>query len=297
MAGTRRAGRMLGNLQISRALELTMSFDPQMFFPHISKDEWLPYREWLVPRAMDPQTGDLLLPCQSYIVRTSLHTILIDSCVGNDKERTNRPAWHQKSDSTYLDALAANGLAPEDIDYVMCTHLHGDHVGWNTRLVNGEWVPTFPNAKYIFSEKEFDQWKNVGHEKFTDHPLVDSVLPIVAAGRAQLVSSDFALDDEVWLEPSPGHTPDHFSVRLKSQGANAVMTGDMMHSPIQCVHPEWIPWPDWDPEQAIATRRSCLETWADTDMLVCTAHFPLPSAGRIGSDAGAWRFEYDEHDW
>ncbi len=291
------ASRALGAITISRAVELTMEFDPLFFFPQTSQSDWKELEPILKPHAMHPDTGQLLLPCQSYIVRTSHHTILIDSCIGNHKERTNRPAWHQKTDNDYMLALSANGLAPEDIDYVMCTHLHGDHVGWNTRLVDGHWVPTFPNARYIFSEKEVDSWQNQGHEKFSDAPLVDSVLPVIAAGQADLVASDFALDDEVWLEPTPGHTPDHFAVRLSSGSENAVMIGDMMHTPAQCRHPGWVAWPDWDPEQAIATRRGFMEKHADTDMLVCTAHFPLPSAGQIVSDGDAFRFVNDDQDW
>lgn len=291
------ASRALGAITISRAVELVMEFDPLMFFPETNQSDWAKLESTLMPHAMHPQSGKLLLPCQSYIVRTSHHTILIDACIGNHKDRSNRPAWHQKTDNDYMLALAAHGLAPEDIDYVMCTHLHGDHVGWNTQLVDGHWVPTFPNARYIFSEKEVNTWQNTGHEKFSDAPLVDSVLPVIAAGQADLVASDFALDDEVWLEPTPGHTPDHFAVRLSSGNENAVMIGDMMHTPAQCQYPHWVAWPDWDPEQAIATRRGFMEQHADTDMLVCTAHFPLPSAGRIVSAGDAFRFVNDGAEW
>jgi len=289
------SSRNLGEIKISRAVELVMEFDPLVFFPATTADDWRPHESWLKPNGMHPETGHLLLPCQSYIVQTRHHTILIDSCIGNHKDRSHRPAWHQKTDDHYMRALADHGLTPEDIDYVMCTHLHGDHVGWNTRLVDGHWVPTFPNARYIFSEKEVNFWKDEGHEKFSDGPLVDSVLPVIAAGQADLVTSDFALDDEVWLEPTPGHTPDHFAVRLSSGNANAVMIGDMMHTPAQCMHPDWVAWPDFDADQAIASRRALMETHADTDMLVCTAHFPLPSAGRIESAGDAFRFVND--DW
>jgi glyoxylase-like metal-dependent hydrolase (beta-lactamase superfamily II) len=178
----------------------------------------------------------------------------------------------------------------------MCTHLHADHVGWNTRREDGRWVPTFPRARYVFSKKEADAWEK-GVDPFPRDAYEDSVLPVIAAGRADLVTSDFALDDEVWLEPSPGHTPDHFSVRLASGGANAVMCGDMMHSPVQCLHPEWRPWPDYDPALAARTRREFLERYCETDTLVCTAHFPLPSAGRIVRDGKAFRFVPDDEEW
>jgi glyoxylase-like metal-dependent hydrolase (beta-lactamase superfamily II) len=288
-------GRQLGGLTLARAVEMVMPFDRQGFFPETTPDQWAPYEGWLKPKAMDPATRAMLFTVQSYVVRTSHHTILIDSCVGNHKERANRPLWHRKTDDAYLRALAALGLAPEDIDYVLCTHLHADHVGWNTRLEGGRWVPTFPNARYVFTRKELEAWQG-GHPKFTRHPLEDSVLPVIAAGKADLVDHDFALDDEVWLEPSPGHTPDHVAICLASQGRNAVMCGDLMHSPVQCLHPEWTVWPDWDAAQAKATRRVFLERHADTDTLVCTAHFPLPSAGRIVVEGDAFRFRA-EADW
>jgi len=283
-------GRQLGDLILARAVEMVMPFDRKAFFPDTAPEAWAPHESWLKPEAMDPETGDVLFTVQSFVVRTSHHTILIDTCVGNHKERATRPLWHQKTDDTYMQALAGLGLAVGDIDYVMCTHLHSDHVGWNTRLEDGHWVPTFPNARYVFSKKELEAWER-GHEKFTRHALDDSVLPVIAAGKVDLVSNDFALDDEVWLEPSPGHTPDHVSIRLASNGQNAVMSGDLMHSPVQCLHPEWTAWPDWNAEQAKRTRRAFLERYAETDTLVCPAHFPLPSAGHIVPEGAAFRFK------
>ena len=289
--------RQVGNLQVMRALEMIMPFDRQAFFPETTESDWAPHRHWLEPQALDPLTDALQFPMQSYVVRTTHHTILIDSCVGNDKERPNRQAWHLKKDDAYMRALAALGIAPEDIDFVMCTHLHTDHIGWNTRLEEGRWVPTFPNARYVFSEKELAAWRDEGHEKFSRTPYEDSVLPIVEAGRAELVTNDYALDDEVWLEPTPGHTPDHVAVALASNGARAIMCGDLVHSPVQCLHPEWVPWPDWDAELAKCTRRAFLDRYCETDTLICSAHFPLPSAGRIVRAGDAFRFEYDERSW
>jgi glyoxylase-like metal-dependent hydrolase (beta-lactamase superfamily II) len=291
-------GRRIGNLTITRALELHTSFDRFMFFPQSTKADWAEHLSWLTAcGAVDAGSLDLVFPMQSYVLRTSHHTILLDTCVGNHKERPNRPAWHQKTDTTYIDALAAHGLAPKDIDYVMCTHMHGDHVGWNTRLVDGRWVPTFPNARYVFSRKELEVWRDQGHPNFSRQPLEDSVLPVVEAGQAELVDNDFALDDEVWLEPSPGHTPDHVSVKMASAGHEAVMCGDLMHSPIQCLYPEWDAWPDFDPALAKITRRRFLERYCDTATFVCTAHFPLPSVGRVISRGGTFGFEYEDAGW
>ena len=178
----------------------------------------------------------------------------------------------------------------------MCTHLHPDHVGWNTKLLDGRWVPTFPNAEYVFSRKEFDYWKEFNERRPLDH-LIDSVLPIEAAGQAKLVANDHAVDDSVWLESTPGHSPDHFSVCLSSAGRDAVFTGDMIHSPIQTYHPEWAARPDYKKDIAGATRRAFLEKYCDSGALICTMHFPLPSAGLIVPDGNAFRFKYEEKYW
>ena len=188
------------------------------------------------PHAMDPETGNLTLIMQAYLVRTRHHNILVDTCVGDQKPRPSRANWHMQSRGTVPANLAAAGIHPEQIDYVFCTHMHVDHVGWNTRLHDGRWVPMFPNAKYIFSKQEWHFWEALPRDERTAH-IVDSVLPIVEAGQAVLVEHDYALNDEVWLEPTPGHTPDHVSVRLASNGAQAVITGDMIHSPVQCLEP------------------------------------------------------------
>jgi len=286
----------LGGMTIGRMLEQTTPFDAFGFFPETTEDDWAPHRAWLTPEAMDPGSGELLFPMQSYLVRTRHHTIVVDTCIGNHKHRPARPLWHLKEDDRWMSALAGHGVAVDDVDFVMCTHLHPDHVGWNTRLDDGRWVPTFPNARYVFSKREADAW-HAGVEGFSRDQYEDSVLPVIAAGQAELVADDHALDDEVWLEPTPGHTPGHVAIRLASGGASAVMSGDLMHSPVQCLHPEWVARPDYDKVEGCRTRRAFLERYCDTDTLVCTAHFPLPSAGRIVPDGDAFRFVADGRDW
>ena len=288
--------RAIGNLQIARVMELVQDFPAREFFPDTTAQDWAPHRDWMIADGALTADDNILLPMQSYVVRTSHHTILLDTCIGNHKERPARPAWHQKTDSTYLDNLAALDLSPADIDYVMCTHLHHDHVGWNTRLVDGRWVPTFPNARYLMSKKELDIFRE--HDDPAASPsLNDSVLPVVESGQAELISSDYALDDEVWLESTPGHTPDHFAVRLASAGQHAVVGGDLMHSPVQCMHPEWRARPDFDPQLARETRRSFMQTHAELGSLVCMMHFPLPSAGHFQAKGDAFRFVYDDQKW
>ena len=185
-----------------------------------------------------------------------------------------------KTDFTYLRGLASAGFSPDDIDFVMCTHLHVDHVGWNTRMENGRWVPTFPKARYVFAKQEFDYWTEQ-NAKAPVPPFVDSVLPVVEARRHEVVGNDHQIGDHVRILPTPGHTPGHVAFTLGRGKDDAVFSGDLMHSPIQTLYPEMSVKFDVDPTAAATTRRSFLERYCDTDTLCCTAHFPSPSVGKI----------------
>jgi glyoxylase-like metal-dependent hydrolase (beta-lactamase superfamily II) len=271
----------LGEITITPIVEQQQPlFDIFEFFPAITPELLEENRSWLEPAALDPATRKLVLCVQSYLVRTPHHTILVDSCVGNDKPRPQRPFWHLMKGESFMRGLAAAGASPADIDFVMCTHLHVDHVGWNTRLENGRWMPTFPKARYLFSERELAYWTAL-HAKDPIACIADSVLPILDAKQADLVRSDHALNDHVRLLPTPGHTPDHFAVVIGSGRDDAVITGDLIHSPIQARYPEISYRADFDPKQSAATRRSFLERYCDTGTLCCTAHFPQPSSCRI----------------
>ena len=289
--------RRLGDITIARIVEREEpAFTVSQLLPDATPETLAPYRHWLEPKALDPASGLLILPIQSYVVRTRRHNILIDGCMGEDKTCRWQMRWHKMRDLRFLNDLAALGLAPDDIDFVMCTHLHGDHVGWNTRLVNGRWVPTFPNARYVISRRELAHWEEYNKTASADayeECIDESVLPVVAAGQALLVKEDHALDDEVWLEPLPGHTPGHFGVRLRSNGAEAIMIGDLMHSPVQCAEPDWRGGSDADPALGRQVRRRFLESHAETDRLVMTAHFPSPSIGHIRRQGRTYRFDYD----
>ncbi|MGJ4930430.1 MBL fold metallo-hydrolase [Bradyrhizobium sp. HKCCYLS2038] len=265
---------------IQRIIEQETTFLPaREMFPDLTSEMLAAERNALqAAKALDAQ--DTLILCfQSYVVKTPHHTILIDSCIGNDKPRA-RPVWNMKTDDTYARALAAAGISVGDIDVVMCTHLHTDHVGWNTRLDNGRWVPTFPKARYVFAQAEYDYW--VAQNAKSEVPaFADSVLPVVAAQRADIVSNAFVIGDHVRLLPTPGHTPGHVAVVIGKGKDDAVFSGDLMHTPLQLAYPELSPKFDVDPKQAAATRRAFLERYCDTATLCCTAHFPSPSVGRI----------------
>ena len=271
----------VGDLTIHRIIEQETTFLPALdMFPALTPELLAENRAWLRQAGALDDADVLILCFQSYVVKTPHHTILVDSCIGNDKPRPLRPKWNMKTDDTYLRGLAAAGVSVTDIDYVMCTHLHVDHVGWNTRLDNGRWGPTFPNARYIFARGEFDYW-TAQNAKAEVPPFVDSVLPVVAADRAEIVAHDFAIGDHARILPTPGHTPGHVAFSFGKGKDDAVFSGDLMHSPLQTRHPELSVKFDVDQAQAAATRRAFLERYCDTETLCCTAHFPSPSTGQI----------------
>ncbi len=253
----------IGNIRVTRILEMCDPLrTPYELFPDCNEEALRPHLHWLVPKAIDPTTGRLLLPIQCYLVRTSRHTILVDSCVGNNKTCSYFQHWQGRNDGTFLEKLKKAGVSVEQIDYVLCTHLHFDHCGWNTRLLDGRWVPTFPNGRYIIARREFEAAQlTAGDPEVRTYE--DNVLPIVEAGRAVFVDMDHALDDEVWLEPTPGHTAGHVAIRIRSQGTEAVFCGDLMHWPMQCIYPDWNILIDVDQEQARRTRWAFLEASAD----------------------------------
>ena len=280
----------LGNLTIHRVVEQEGPFfEVLKFFPALTKELLEENRAWLQPRFLDP--GDQLMLCiQSYLVQTPHHNILVDTCVGNHKPRPTRPFWHMMKSDRFEKNLAATGLGIGDIDFVMCTHLHTDHVGWNTRLDNGRWVPTFPKARYVFADRELAYWTKRQKDDAAAVPWVtDSVLPIVAANRADIVKSAHAFNDLVTLIPTPGHSIDHYSLLVGKPGADAVITGDMIHSPLQARYPELGMMSDYDSKQAGVSRRDLFGRFCDTSTLMCTAHFPSPSTGRVVR----WRDAFD----
>jgi glyoxylase-like metal-dependent hydrolase (beta-lactamase superfamily II) len=222
------------------------------------------------------------------VVESKGRKLVVDTCVGNDKDRQMVPAWH-KMQGPFLSDLAAAGYPRESIDRVLCTHLHVDHVGWNTMWVNDRWVPTFPNARYLIGRREWEHW-SVAQDPDFRGPVEDSVRPIIDAGLADFVEPDHRVTEEVWLEPTPGHTPGHVSVRISSRGEDAVITGDLMHHPVQCSHPHWASRFDSDPDEARKTRREFLGRYSDRPVLVFGTHFATPSAGRIVRNGDTWRF-------
>ncbi len=284
----------IGEVEISRIPEFELPmFEPSFLYPTLAPETLDRHRPWLAPRHLDPATGRLVISVHAFVVRTRRRTILVDACGGNDKNRPGRPHFHMQH-RPWLERLAAAGFRPQDIDFVLCTHLHGDHVGWNTRLIEGRWVPTFPRARYIIARAEWDHWRDETRRNPGDTQYEDSVLPVVESGQAEFVASDYAFDDEVWIEPTPGHTPGHIAVRVRSGDEEAVLTGDLMHTALQCAEPEISSRFCVDPAQSARSRRALLERFADRCVLVMPAHFPTPSVGTLIGEGNAFRFRYAE---
>jgi glyoxylase-like metal-dependent hydrolase (beta-lactamase superfamily II) len=276
----------LGRIELSQVIETLTPTSPRFLFPGITPEDFAPYLPWLAPHFYTPADDRFPMSIQTFIVRTAHHTIVVDTCVGNDKKRDN-PLWHLQQ-RPFLAQLKAAGVTPEQVDFVLCTHLHVDHVGWNTRLVNGRWEPTFPNARYVFNRSECDFWSQASGEEQAE-TFRDSVLPILEAGRAVLVEGEHEITSGVVLEPTPGHTPGHCSVHLGSRGAEAVITGDLMHHPLQLLQPERCSRFAWDPALARTTRRAFLERYAERDVRIVGTHFAPPTHGRVVGHQDAFR--------
>jgi glyoxylase-like metal-dependent hydrolase (beta-lactamase superfamily II) len=275
----------IGGVEIGRAFDsFILGETMQAWFPDFNRDAVKPHEHWLCPAHYDPESGHFPLPVHSWLARIGGANVLIDTCLGNDKLRPGLPEGHRLA-TRYLERLADVGLSPDDIDYVLCTHLHVDHIGWNTRLKNGRWVPTFPNARYVFSRAEYEAAKKAvsdpASRPFERQMFEDSIHPVAEAGKACLVDGMHELLDHLTLRPAPGHSPGHLRIELRSQGAVGVFAGDLLHSPIQVPLWEWSTRVCWDGKMAAATRRDLLEFCASENALLMPGHFEAPHVGRI----------------
>lgn len=279
----------LGDIRIDRVVEFDqLSMPTTAMLPDSTEPDIAKHRAWMGPHLLDAQ-GEMRMHIQTYLIHTPEHTILVDTGVGNHKPRPQRPAWDQYQ-GTYLDDLGRLGVRPEAVDVVICTHLHIDHVGWNTQFIEGKWVPTFPNAAYLFVGDEWEYWRSQhDSDAEANAPIGDSVWPVVEAGLVQLIDSNHVISDTLRFEPSPGHTPGHACLRLHTSAGDVVFAGDLMHRPVQVAEPQWSSMFCVDPVQSRATRQAFMEQHADTGQLIIVAHFPEP--GRIVRGGNSFRFE------
>ena len=243
----------------------------------------------------DPEASFMTFSVHSWVIEIDGKRILIDTCCGNHKDRA-LPEVHQL-DTDYLGNLRRAGFEPGDIDMVMCTHLHFDHVGWNTRLDNGKWVPTFPNARYVFGRRDFEYFKtDPTGEELHNAAFVDSIVPVMEAGQGDIVDEDSVahreIGDGVWLEPAFGHSPGCCTVNAQADGPPGIFWGDVIHHPVQLIRHD-LPFAfDTDGAAACKVRKATMEKLADTDTLCFPAHFRRTSAGHVKRDGDAFRYEW-----
>ena len=280
----------IGEVSVTRILELLLPVEYYEKYPFMreARPEALQEIPWLYPYFVSAE-GELLVSIHALLVQTRDFNLLVDTCVGNDKPR--KITANQALNTEFLHDLAATGCDREAINYVVCTHLHVDHVGWNTMKVGDTWQPSFPNARYLLGREEYQYWSKSESEDQIS-VIEDSVTPIFEAGLVDLVETDHRISDEVQLIPTAGHTPGHVSVAIESKGEKALITGDMMHHPCQIARPHWTVSFDEDQEAATRCRQNVLKELADTPTLVIGTHFATPTAGKVVSDEDSYRFDF-----
>lgn len=290
----------VGDFRFDRVVESENLYAPLNYLlPGIPADLVKRNSDWLKPHYVNEEGTRPIMAFQSFILRTRWHTVLIDTCTGNDKERPQRLEWHRQNND-FLERMKRAGVHSEDVDFVFCTHLHADHVGWNTRLQNGRWTPTFPRAKYLFARREYEYWERAhndavknGHELPNHGSYADSVLPVMQAGQVILVDTDHQIEDGVHLEAAHGHTPGACFMHAKSRGDHAVLIGDAMHTPVQLAMPSLSSRFAFDPAESAKTRIAMCERYAETNTIILAAHFPTPVAARIRRNSDAFRIDTD----
>lgn len=277
----------IGNAEVSRIEEYHgLGFPPKLFFPEWDDGLVEKHLDWMVPGHYVPEEGRLMGSIHSWLIKLPNLTVLVDTCSGNHKHRPDSPFFSMMH-SQYMENLAAAGVHPDEVDIVFCTHLHIDHVGWNTRLLDGRWVPTFKNAKYVASRAEFDRITNQ-EKDVPDHRemIVDTIQPIIESGQWLLIDTPYQLSDELLIEASPGHTPDHSHLTLTTKGGRAVFVGDIVHHPIQITFPQWSSAACVAPLQAAETRKKVLSEISETGAWLMPVHFAKPFCCKVGKRQG-----------
>ena len=280
----------VGDVEIARIVEVNgWEDDITMLIPDATP-QFVQQFGWLRPHFATPD-GKMIISFQAFVLRSKGRTVMIDTCIGADRQREFDVFTNMQT--TFLEDLAVAGFPPEEVTDVLCTHLHFDHVGWNTKKVGDRFVPTFPQARYLFGRKEWAHWKHLRETNGYHHMdhLADSIDPVMEAGLVEFIDPEFKVTDEVSLLPTPGHTPGHVSVLIQSQGQSAVITGDMMHNPIQIAVPEREGRFDMDKSQAARTRCDFVQRFNGTPTLVIGSHFSEPTAGHIIPDGKSWKLK------
>jgi glyoxylase-like metal-dependent hydrolase (beta-lactamase superfamily II) len=260
----------VGNVEILSLSDGMLEFDLCNFFPTIPQERWHPYASHLT------EEQKVRFNLGSFLVRADGRTILVDTGLGPKPADAPETPW-----GTLLDEFTANGVRPEEVDMVVMTHLHRDHVGWNLRSQDGKYAPTFPKARYWMSAKDWEacHQPEVQRERFPNAPTC--VWPLAELGLVELMAGEHSLTRELTALSTPGHTPGHMSILISSQGERALILGDVAHNPAQVHETDWVSRADMDPEQTRTTRRALMERLEREGMVVAAGHFPAPGFGKI----------------
>ena len=278
----------VGDVSIHRLVEVVLCAPVDSLFPEHSAAELSAYDSWLRPDYLD-EDGNMKLSIHAFLINAGGMKMIVDTCAGNGKNLPLYDEW-KNLNTPFLENMAELGFPADSIDRVMCTHLHFDHVGWNTHKVNGKWVPSFPNARYLFNKTEWDFWKD-HDDPYESNALEHALKPIFAANLVELVDANHRVCDEISLIPTPGHTPGHASVLIQSRGEEAVITGDMFHHPLQFAKPGWIDMADVESDLAERTRLEFMQRFGNRPSTVLGTHFATPTAGKLVSDGDGYKFE------
>ncbi len=308
-------GFSVGRSRVEKIHELDLDgFAATHLLPALDPEVAKQHPEWVPPGTYDT-AGHALLSIHTWLVRHEGRVILVDTGAGNGKERPGLQVL-DRLQTPYIERLAAVGVRPEDVDTILLTHVHADHVGWNTSRSGAGWAPTFRNATVICSGRE---WRYAAALAAGDEAAVvavraeagfgepvrfpvpgvfeDSMLPLQAAGRLRLieVNGDEVLPG-VRFTSMPGHSIDHSAIELSSAGKLAVFGGDVMHHPLEIYDPSLVSMFCEFPDAARQSRRRLLRRLADTKGLYFSSHFPLSSAGRVTTRAGGYGWTFAEAD-
>jgi glyoxylase-like metal-dependent hydrolase (beta-lactamase superfamily II) len=275
----------VGRVKITRVVEMDLPV-PAAAIEKATPSE-LRKLPWLYPHFVSADDGTLHMSVHALLVEAPGLRLVVDTCVGNDRAR--EISGDVPLSTPFLEHMAQAGWSRDSVDAVICTHLHVDHVGWNTMLENGRWMPTFPKARYLIGRHEYE-WMLTVDDAEQQAMMGDSIRPILDAGLMELVEQDQVISPEIRLTPSIGHTPGHVSVLIESDGQRAAVTGDIAHHPCQIAHPDWT-LGDYDVTTAIDTRARLFGAWADEPVLVIGTHFAAPTAGHVVRDGDTLRFE------
>jgi glyoxylase-like metal-dependent hydrolase (beta-lactamase superfamily II) len=287
---------MLGKITVRKVPEIETSLPMDAIFPGVTARDLAQLKNWYWDDALSlaPADAQCGMSMHTYLVQFDGKTILIDSCNGNDKDRSM--AFGHRLRTPWLDRLRELGVEPEDVDMVMCTHLHIDHVGWNTRLEGGRWVPTFPNARYVMGKRDVDHVSSPETDAFNREPWLDSILPVIEAGQADIVEEDKVILGKIgnglWLRPAYGHSPGCCMIHARREGPSALFSGDVIHHPIQLIRPDLHFAYDWNGALAAQVRTTLLNEIAGTDTVLFPAHFRQGSAGHVERDVDVFRYRF-----